>query len=133
MPRCFPEPADVMGVYRIHRGVDARDVATAHAAALAHAGGPHHTWVISGPTPFERSDLPTLAVDAPSVLRVRAPELVETYHARGWPLPASIDRVYVAARAMRDLAWRPRYGVTEVLEMLDRQSAEVLPPSRAAR
>jgi len=126
--RCFPEPADVMGVYRLHRGIDARDVATAHAAALVHVGGPHHTWVISGQTPFGEADLPALAEDAPAVLRVRAPDLVAAYLARGWPLPAAIDRVYVPARAMRELAWRPRHGFAEVLAMFDGQSAEVLAP-----
>src|SRR6185295_401983 len=87
MSRCFPEPADVMGIYRLHRGIDARDVASAHAAALVHAGEPHHTWVISGRTPFQTSDLQALSEDAPSVLRVRAPALVDAYEARGWLLP----------------------------------------------
>jgi len=133
MSRCFPEPADVMGVYRIHRGIDARDVATAHAAALEYRGDPHHTWVVSGHSPFDVSDLQALAEDAPAVLRVRAPELVAAYQARGWVLPAAIDRVYVSARAIRELAWRPRHGFEAVLAMLDHGSAEVLAPSRARR
>ena len=37
MSRCFPEPAPVMAAYRLHRGVDARDVADAHALALEAA------------------------------------------------------------------------------------------------
>jgi nucleoside-diphosphate-sugar epimerase len=132
MSRCFPEPADVMGIYRLHRGIDARDVATAHAAALVHAGEAHHTWVISGQTPFEEADLPALAEDAPAVLRARAPDLVAAYQARSWPLPASIDRVYVPARAMQELAWRPRHGFAEVLAMLDQGCAEVLAPRDVA-
>ena len=36
--RCFPEPAHIMAVYRLHRGIDARDVADAHAGALAVRG-----------------------------------------------------------------------------------------------
>ena len=128
MSRCFPEPADLMALYRLHRGIDARDVAAAHAAALTHPGDPHHTWVISGATPFLPSDLPTLASDAPAVLRARAPELVAAYRARGWQLPPSIDRVYVAARAMRDLEWQPRHGFESVLTTLEQESAEVLPP-----
>lgn len=110
MSRCFPEPADLMALYRLHRGIDA----------------PHHTWVISGATPFLPSDLPTLASDAPAVLRARAPELVAAYRARGWQLPPSIDRVYVAARAMRDLEWQPRHGFESVLTTLEQESAEVL-------
>ena len=34
MSRCFPEAAPLMAAYRLHRGVDARDVARAHALAL---------------------------------------------------------------------------------------------------
>jgi nucleoside-diphosphate-sugar epimerase len=133
MSRCFPEPADVMGVYRLHRGIDARDVASAHAAALVHAGEPHHTWVISGDTPFQTSDLQALSEDAPSVLRVRAPALVDAYEARGWLLPQAIDRVYVPARAIQELGWQPRHGFAAVLTMLDQENAEVLPPLRTRR
>jgi UDP-glucose 4-epimerase len=131
MSRCFPEPADVMAVYRLHRGIDARDVAAAHVAALVHAGGPHHAWIISGATPFRRSDVPGLATEAPAILRLRAPELVAEYEARGWLLPETIDRVYDPARAMQELAWKPRHGFAEVLAMLDQEHAEVLPPRTA--
>jgi UDP-glucose 4-epimerase len=130
MSRCFPEPADLMAIYRIHRGIDARDVAAAHAAALVHTGEPHHTWVISGATPFKNSDRQDLAENAPAVLRVRAPDLVAAYENRGWRLPQTIDRIYVPMRAMHDLGWRPRYSFQEVLSMLDQESAEVLPPAR---
>jgi len=133
MSRCFPEPADLMAVYRLHRGIDARDVAAAHAAALGHVGEQHHTWVISGKTPFLESDRQALAEDAPSVLRARAPELVDAYEARNWLLPKAIDRVYVSARAMRELAWQPRHGFAAVLAMLDQENAEVLPPVQIRR
>jgi UDP-glucose 4-epimerase len=128
--RCFPEPVDLMGVYRLHRGIDARDVAAAHEAALTHVGEPSHSWVISGETPFRLSDLRTLAQHAPTALHARAPELVAAYAARGWPLPPSIDRVYACGRAMQDLEWRPRHGFESVLTLFEQESAEVLPPSR---
>lgn len=128
MSRCFPEPANLMAVYRLHRGIDARDVASAHEAALSNAGDPHQTLVVSGATPFTRSDVDGLAEDAPGVLRLRAPELVRAYEARRWPLPRTIDRVYASARAQEALPWRPRFGFAEVLSMLDQEHAEVLPP-----
>jgi nucleoside-diphosphate-sugar epimerase len=131
MSRCFPEPADLMAVYRLHRGVDARDVADAHAAALDDEGDPYRVWIVSGATPFRRSDLEALGRDAPAVLRERAPDLVDAFEARGWPLPPVIDRVYDPTCAMRDLAWRPRHGFDEVLAVLDRGEAEVLPPRGA--
>ena len=34
MSRCFPQPAPIMAMYRLHRGIDARDVAEAHRLAL---------------------------------------------------------------------------------------------------
>lgn len=132
MSRCFPEPAPIMATYRLHRGVDARDVAQAHRLALRDAGAPHATYVVSGATPFLRDDLRTLHVDAPSVLRTRAAGLVEEFELRDWSLPAGIDRVYDAGRIRRELGWRPHYGYEEVLAMLDAEWAEVLPPRRGA-
>ncbi|MDX2141775.1 MAG: NAD(P)-dependent oxidoreductase [Rhodospirillaceae bacterium] len=128
MSRCFPEPAPVMAAYRLHRGVDARDVAAAHALALINTGAPSQTYIVSGRTPFVPSDSPALLRDAPAVLAQRAPDLVRAFAARGWPLPRSIDRVYCAQRAERDLGWTPRFGFDEVLAEHDRESPEVLPP-----
>lgn len=131
MSRCFPEPAPVMAVYRLHRGIDARDVAAAHAAALTHEGPAHATFVISGATPFRREDAPALLADAPEVLRRRAPDLVARFAVRGWSLPPAIDRVYDSTRARVALGWAPRYGPEAVLAMLDDGLAEVLPPGSA--
>jgi len=131
MSRCFPEPADLMAIYRLHRGIDARDVADAHAAALLHEGAPYRAWIVSGATPFRPSDGEALARDAPAVLRERAPDLVAAFAERGWALPRSIDRVYDPARAVRELGWRPRHGFGEVLAMMDDGDAEVLPPRGA--
>lgn len=127
MSRCFPEPAPMMAAYRLHRGVDARDVAEAHALALSDFDAPHRTFVVSGATPFKPEDVEMLKRDAPAVLRLRAPELVEAFAQRGWSLAVSIDRVYSAAKTEAELGWRARYGYEEVLAMLDAQWSEVLP------
>jgi nucleoside-diphosphate-sugar epimerase len=126
--RCFPEPAPVMAAYRLHRGVDARDVADAHVLALAAPLQGFRRFVVSGATPFKVEDVRDLLRDAPSVLARRAPELVEAFAHRGWLLPESIDRVYSPERAMQELGWKAKYGFTEVLKMLDEESSEVLPP-----
>lgn len=131
MSRCFPEPAPQMAVYRLHRGVDARDVATAHQRALAHDSPlPFRRWIISGSTPFLPEDVEALAADAAAVIRTRAPALAECFERRGWRLPTVIDRVYDSCRAMAELGWAPCHGPTEVLAQLDRVSSEVLPPVR---
>ena len=75
-----------------------------------------------------RDDVHLLRHDAPAVLRRRAPELVEAFARRGWPLPAGIDRVCDPARAIAALGWRPRHGFAELLAMFDAGSSEVLPP-----
>jgi nucleoside-diphosphate-sugar epimerase len=192
--RCFPEPAPAMAVYRLHRGVDARDLARAHVLALgagsgaagaADAGsaaapepsagtmaGPetagsaedaragagaragaragagagegdraeaaaaaaaaptarHRCFIVSGTTPFEPADVQALALDAPTVIRRRAPALARAFERRGWALPASVDRVYDAGRAMRVLGWRPGHGFEAVLAQWDARRPEVLPP-----
>jgi len=43
-------------------------------------------------------------------------------------LPCSIDRIYDYAKALTDLNWKPKFDFTEVVEQLDRQSPEILPP-----
>lgn len=132
MSRCFPEPAPAMALHRLSRGVDARDVADAHAAALderrAAARERYRTFVISGATPFLPEDVAELGSDATRTLARRAPELVDAFARRGWTLPATIDRVYSPARAASELGWRSVHGFAEVLAELDRRSSEVLPP-----
>jgi UDP-glucose 4-epimerase len=131
MSRSFPEPAPLVAVYRLHRGIDVRDVAAAHALALADGTPGFRSHVVSGATPFTPDDAADLFSDAPAVLARRAPELVAAFAHRGWPLPRSIDRVYDSRRAMARLQWQPRYGFAEVLAELDRGAPQVLSPGGA--
>lgn len=131
MSRCFPEPAPIMASYRLHRGIDARDVAEAHALALESKLQGFHRYVISGATPFHPEDSYALAHDAAAVLCRRAPELAAEFLRRNWPLPNLIDRVYCSELAGRELNWRAKYGFAEVLKMLDEGSSEVLPVAPA--
>ena len=126
MSRCFPEPIPVMAAYRLHRGIDLRDVADAHVAALEVEGVAFGRHVVSGATPFRRADCAMLASDAPPVIRARAPLLAAAFDARGWTLPARIDRIYCPAAAERDLGWRARFGFEELIAQLDRRSLETI-------
>ena len=127
MSRCFPEAAPLMAVYRLHRGIDARDVAKAHLAAAQADFGRFGVFIISGQTPFTPGDCEALKSDAGVVLRERAPDLADAFDARNWTLPRSIDRIYVADKAQEVLGWKSEFGFAEVIDELDRGSSEVLP------
>jgi UDP-glucose 4-epimerase len=133
MSRCFPEPVDTMAVYRLHRGIDARDVAAGHEAAIAADKPGVSTYILSGATPFLPEDTTALKLDAASVLRRRCPQLVASIARRGWTLPRTIDRVYDATRAREELGWASRFGFDEVLRQYDAESSEVLSPGSGVR
>jgi UDP-glucose 4-epimerase len=114
MSRCFPEPAASMATYRLHRGVDRRDVAEAHALALDREGPPA-TYVISAATPFQREDVEELLRDAPAVIERRCPGLTWRMAAKDWQPPRSIDRVYDSTLAQRELGFRSRFGIEACL------------------
>jgi UDP-glucose 4-epimerase len=114
MSRCFPEAAEQMAAYRLHRGIDRRDVADGHALALQREGPPA-TYVISAATPFLREDAEELLRDAPAVIERRCPVLAERMAARGWAVPRSIGRVYDASLATGELGFRPRFGIESCL------------------
>jgi len=130
MSRCFPEPADLMAVFRLTRGIDARDVANAHLCAVEKRLSGFNRFIISGTTPFKPLDCEALYNDASSVLAQRCPEIAFVFRQRGWQLPETLDRVYDSALAQSKLGWLPKHGFESVLEMLDTETAEVLPVSK---
>lgn len=115
MSRCFPEPLRDMALHRLHRGIDRRDVAEAHALALAGAGQGCETYVVSATPAFTPDDCEELWRDAPCAIRRRAPALAAAFERRGWPLPRSIGRIYSPARAAARLGFSARYGPDCVL------------------
>ncbi len=129
MSRCFPEPVDLMAIYRLNRGVDARDVAAAHHLAVQKRLTGFRRFIISATTPFHPQDSVGLCNDAAAVIRQRAPEVASCFDARGWVLPVSLDRVYDSSLATKELGWVSRFGVDSVLSMYDEEFAEVLPPT----
>ena len=114
MSRCFPEPLRDMAAYRLHRGIDRRDVARAHVLALL-ADAPAQTLVMSASPPFVEADREALLTDPDAVLRLRAPGLAERFQRRGWPL-GPIGRVYSPRKAAASLGFVPRYGADALLD-----------------
>lgn len=127
MSRCFPEPVNLMSVYRLTRGIDARDVANAHACAIERRLAGFTKFIISGKSPFQFEDCQGLFDDAQSMLKMKSPELAKRFTDRGWQLPLSLDRVYDSSAAQRELGWQPLYGFEDVIEQYDAEFAEVLP------
>ncbi len=127
MSRCFPEPADLMAIYRLNRGVDARDVADAHLCAIEKRLSGFNRFIISGKTPFCQTDCLSLYREADNVIKELIPSIAHAFEQRDWALPTSLDRVYDSSAAQQELGWQPKHGFDSVLEMLDSEIAEVLP------
>jgi len=132
MSRCFPESADTMAVYRLNRGIDARDVATAHSHAIEKRIKGFKRYIISGATPFKKDCCHDLFHDAASIIREIVPNLAREFDTRGWVLPSRIDRVYESSAAQKELDWYPKHGYESVLRMLDDEISEVLPVIKTA-
>ncbi len=113
--RSFPEPLPLMAIYRLYRGVDARDVAQAFGLALSAPLTKFEAINISGETPFVESDCKQLFTNPLEVLRKRAPELVVEYLRRQWLFPECIDRVYVIEKAKALIGYRPQFGYRGLL------------------
>lgn len=126
MSRCFPEPPERMMLYRLHRGIDVRDVADAHVAALTNGGPAFQRYLASGWTPFQREDCEALVTHPRDVLAQRCPQWLAEYDRRGWTLPV-VDRIHDARAASVGLQWRSWRGPETILEQLAVGSIEVLP------
>lgn len=68
MSSSFPEAGEVMTAYRLHRGIDARDVADAHAAASSNGGTLFQRYIVSAASPFVMQDCGSLSIDAASAI-----------------------------------------------------------------
>ena len=109
MSRCFPEPERLMHVYRLYRGVDERDVAAAHRAALEVVADGYDVFNVSAPPPFRPHDMTSIYEDAAAVIAHYYPWAPQAFAARGWRLPVRIDRCYVIDKAREALGYAPRY------------------------
>ena len=114
--RFFPEPQRLTAVYRLYRGVDVRDAATAHVLALDAPLERFDVFNISAHSPLNRDQNHQLRHRADRVLRAQFPWIDGAFTRRDWKLPTSIDRVYVTEKAERVLGYRPRFGLVQYLQ-----------------
>jgi nucleoside-diphosphate-sugar epimerase len=97
------------------RRVAVEDAVDAHLKAAERAPNlGFGRYVVSATTPFTREDLAQLRTDAASVFARRVPQAAAVWRERGWRFPDRLDRVYVNARARRDLGWRPRFDLDAI-------------------
>lgn len=109
----------------LNRRLSAADAARAHVVALERiAGLGCETFVLSAPPPFSPEEAGELARDARAVIARHFPDAADLYAARGWQLPATIDRVYDPSRAERLLGFRCETGFADVLAAL-REGSEL--------
>ena len=124
--RFFPEDDDTIrdihgenlkATELLYRRLTVEDAADAHVVALERASG-IEVFVISAPTPFARSDVAALKVDAAAVIARHFPDAPALFAQRGWRLPKSIGRIYDPAKAERLLGFRATTGFAAVLGAL---------------
>lgn len=126
--RFFPEDDDTHHVLSgenmkanefLNRRLSAADAARAHVVALERiAGLGCETFVLSAPPPFTREEAGELARDGRAVIARHFPDAPQLYAARGWELPATIERVYDPGKAERLLGFRCETNFADVVDAL---------------
>ena len=103
----------------LYRRLDIADAVSAHLLAVERAPKiGFGRYIVSATSPFGQRHLAALARDAVGVVHELYPDCAELYAVRGWRLFPEIDRVYVNARARRELGWRPEFDFAHVLNCL---------------
>ena len=103
----------------LHRRVDIEDVVDAHLLALEKIETlGFEKFVISATSPFEKSDLARLHVNAEELVKEKFPDYEELYKSRYWKMFPKIGRVYVNKKARAMLGWNPKYDFSHILNSL---------------
>lgn len=103
----------------LYRRLDIADAVSAHLLAVERAPEiGFGRYIVSATTPFEPRHLAALSRDAAGVVRELYPDCAQLYAGHGWQLFHEIDRVYVNARARRELGWHPEFDFAHVLRSL---------------
>lgn len=113
--RFFPESPRLLAIYRLSRGIDVRDAASAHLLAVENQTLNVGTFIVSARSPFVETDVPDLLGDAPRVIRRIYPWAEAAFAARGWSLPATIDRVYAIVKAESEMGFSPIHNFESLM------------------
>jgi len=115
--RYFPESDYLMTVYRLYRGVDVRDAATAHILAMTAEKKGYEVLNISALPPFSRNETYDLLHDAPNVLLRHFPDIDKLFAKKGWELPKCIDRVYSIDKAKKIINYCPSFNFNTLIDI----------------
>lgn len=125
-----PQDGNLKVLELAHRRVDIADVVAACVCALRTASrrgdgdGPFWgRYVISAPTPFGRDEETMRRLgggQAAEVYKECVPGIEAAFAKAGWRFLPTVDRVYDASRALRDIGWRPEYGIQRAAEKVTR-------------
>jgi UDP-glucose 4-epimerase len=77
--RFYPQPPELLALYRLYRGADVRDIAAAHVLAVTNQSIHYDLFNIAARSPFQPGDTSDLWRDAPAVLRRRVPGTLSVY------------------------------------------------------
>jgi nucleoside-diphosphate-sugar epimerase len=103
----------------LYRRVDIEDVVSAHLLAAGRkAACGFARYIISATAPFARDEMAELRHSAPRVVARHVAAYEAEYAARGWRMFENIDRVYVNAKARRELGWQPRHDFAALIARL---------------
>jgi nucleoside-diphosphate-sugar epimerase len=140
---CSPDEPELVAASRLFCGIDPRDAAAAHVAALIGGVAGFTLVNVSARSPFGLAELADLRRDAAAVIARHDARAPAAFAAHGWRLPASIDRVIAAGRAESVLGWRARHGLDSLLRLpgrwlyhlfeSDRPRSQVLAPASLGR
>lgn len=103
----------------LNRRATVEDMARAHLTSLEKTGDiGFGLYLVSAPTPFQRSHTRRLKQDAAGLIDELYPEATSLYSAAGWQLPKSIGRVYDGTRIIRELGFEYETRFEDVLSAL---------------
>ncbi|MEM9933008.1 MAG: NAD(P)-dependent oxidoreductase [Bacteroidota bacterium] len=113
--RFWQEPLPQKLWYRLYRGLDVRDAAAAHVQALSYPAEQFETFNISCDSPFSKEEMPMLLYAPHEIIERKAEKVIPFYREMKWPIPNSIDRVYVIDKAKTLLGFHPTYSYLHLM------------------
>ena len=107
------------------------DIVSAHLCAAEKAAEiGFGRYIISATTPFTAEDLPHLMSDPAGIVARYYPAFQEVYERQGWRMFDQIGRVYVNAKARKELGWAPEVDFGAVLKKVDASEDFLTPLAR---